>query len=265
MFAPGFTRSRLIRFIALIVALFVGFVLLSSSARAEPNAQAITVSGKVTDQSGIPIADVIVEIIDPATGSTTASATTGSDGVYVVLVDAGTYDVKVTPPESSGFQITTVSNQSLAGNTTLSLSSPIEAQSIFQLSGKITNEAGTPISGVSVDVIDPLSGNIVVSTISDTNGDYAAEIAGGTYTLEVTPPAGSGYQTTHVENQEILEDTVIDFALIPVQTPVTLSGRVFDPLGNGLPSQQIILSGEEGTYTASTDASGAYSIEINRC
>lgn len=55
---------------------------LPTSADSQLMATTFQLSGHVTDQSGNPLSDVTVAVIDPASSSTVASATTASNGSY---------------------------------------------------------------------------------------------------------------------------------------------------------------------------------------
>src|SRR5690242_16717650 len=64
----------------------------------------------------------------------------------------------------------------------------------FQLSGKVTDQSGTPIVAAIVEVKNPTSAGIEASTSTDTNGEYAVPVIGGVYDISVTPPTNSGFR-----------------------------------------------------------------------
>ncbi|MCB0163842.1 MAG: carboxypeptidase regulatory-like domain-containing protein, partial [Anaerolineae bacterium] len=112
----------------------------------------------------------------------------------------------------------------------------------FQLSGRVTNQSGSPVAGAEVAVIDPATSTTVTSATSDANGNYAITVDEGTYDIKVTPPTGSGFGESVSPGQVIGGDTNLDFVLVPAGS-VTLSGKVLDANGNGVPNQQVQLYG----------------------
>ncbi|HMR68492.1 MAG TPA: carboxypeptidase-like regulatory domain-containing protein, partial [Anaerolineae bacterium] len=108
------------------------------------------------------------------------------------------------------------------------------AAAVFQLSGRVTNQAGSPIAGATVAVINPATSATVASDTTDTNGNYAMTVDEGTYTVKVTPPAGSRFGESVSPGQVISGETNLDFVLVPAGL-VTVSGRMLDAKGDGLP------------------------------
>src|SRR5579862_5796080 len=120
------------------------------------------------------------------------------------------------------------------------------AQSSFQLSGRVTNNSGSPLPGSNVAVLAAGTSTVITGGTTDTNGQYAISVPGGTYDVRVTPAAGSGFGVATALNETISGDRVIDFVLVPAGS-ATLSGRVLDGLGAGLPNQSVYLTPAGGT------------------
>src|SRR5258708_2558106 len=78
--------------------LWVGVVALAISAAAEAG----TLTGHVRDQSAAATAGATIDVLTPATTTVVATATTTPAGAYTIGIADGTYDVRVTPPLSSG-------------------------------------------------------------------------------------------------------------------------------------------------------------------
>ncbi len=133
----------------------------------------------------------------------------------------------------------------------------------FPLSGRVTNQSGGPLPGSTVEVINPSNSMTVASATTDSTGYYTVSVLGGTYNVKVTPPTGSGFGAAIALNQNITSDTNLDFVLVPPGS-VSLSGRVLDGLGNGLPNQYVNMYPAGGTPlpTVLTDASGNYSFQV---
>lgn len=134
----------------------------------------------------------------------------------------------------------------------------------FQVSGKVRNQLGNPLPNTTIAVTDPGTGSTIVSATTDASGNYSLSVEGGTYTIKVTPPAGSGFQSVTALNRVIAGATILDFALVPADTS-ELSGRLLDALGNPLPRQNIglALAGTNNYRYVLTDATGKYSIRVS--
>lgn len=135
--------------------------------------------------------------------------------------------------------------------------------SAFTLSGRVTNQSGYPLPGTIVEVIDPATSNTLVSTSTDSGGNYAVSVDSGAYNVRVTPPAGSGFGAATALNRTIDRDTILDFVLVPAGS-VRLSGRMLDALGNPLAEQYVSIRpvGTHNSTQYTTGASGYYEFEV---
>ena len=133
----------------------------------------------------------------------------------------------------------------------------------FQLSGKVTQQDGALFVGATVEVINPANAMIVATTVTDMTGSYLLSVPGGTYNVKVTPPAGSGFQPAIDQNRILNSNTILDFILVPSVVFATLSGKVTDAAGNGVPNQGVTIIGlsNNNRGDATTDAAGNYSIQ----
>lgn len=150
----------------------------------------------------------------------------------------------------------------LIGTFLLFYAHPISA-SAFQLSGRITNQAGNPIPQTQI-IVNLNNCCDIGNTATDINGNYQFTINNsGFYNINAIPPADSGLQATVNFVQNINSDFTRNFVLIPVGPTFTISGRVLDRSGNGLPNQIIGFSPLIGNgQNIQTDASGNYSIQL---
>lgn len=148
----------------------------------------------------------------------------------------------------------------LARNSAGSLSS---AQG-YQLSGRVTDQSGTPLPGSVVEVLDASGGSTVNGATADASGNYSLSVPGGIYDVRVTPPGGSGFGPSVVLGRNINADTVLDLVLVP-DGVVNLSGRILDALGQGVPDQTVRLIPDGGSSLPPvlTDASGGYSFQVS--
>lgn len=134
----------------------------------------------------------------------------------------------------------------------------------YQLSGRVTDQSGTPLPGSFVEVIEPSGGSPVAGATADVSGSYSLSVPGGIYDVKVTPPGGSGFGTSVALGRNINADTVLDLVLVP-NGVINLSGRILDALGNGVPDQTVRLTPDGGSSLPAvlTDASGSYSFQVS--
>ncbi len=93
----------------------------------------------------------------------------------------------------------------------------------FQLSGKVSNQSGTGLSGALVEVVNPSTAATVASGTTDAGGQYTVSVEEGTYDVRVTPPAGSGFQEQRILNVQIANNSILNIAL----------ARLYPSLKNG--------------------------------
>ncbi len=122
------------------------------------------------------------------------------------------------------------------------------------LEGQVTdNSSGAPLFDASI----VLDGN---TTASDLFGQYATGTASsGTYTVTV---ARAGYVTQNIPGVSLTagSTTTLDVALVP-STAFTQTGQVLDQAtGAAIPGAQVQFTSLTGTYGATTDGSGNFSI-----
>ncbi len=128
----------------------------------------------------------------------------------------------------------------------------------FTLSGRVSDNANNSIVGATIDVIDPSNNTTVASALTDLGGNYITIVNGGTYNVQVTPPAGSNFSPAIALSQNVSGDKVLNFSLVPAGT-VILSGHIYDPFGTPLENQKVSI----GSIDSVTDANGYYSLQVS--
>ncbi len=130
------------------------------------------------------------------------------------------------------------------------------------LSGKVTDEQGRPVSGVKIQ-----AGR--VSAITGVDGTYTMLLSLGRYYIQVTPPLGSDLLRPASTEVDVEEDVTLDITLT---SGYLLSGRVTDLEGKGIADVFVLAYSPtrfEYTYTSSDGSyrirllSGTYSLSIN--
>jgi hypothetical protein len=147
---------------------------------------AFSISGRVVDSDGNPLAGLTVQL----TGSDMTTTATGTSGNYSFtdLPVGGTYTVTPSNPDYN-FAPASQSFQNLDGHKTADFTGTYKYGSI---AGRVTDESGKAISNVSVTLTgSPQS----LTTSTDSNGNYKVSLLpkGNTYTVK---PSSRGYSFT---------------------------------------------------------------------
>ncbi|MCS7263642.1 MAG: carboxypeptidase regulatory-like domain-containing protein [Armatimonadetes bacterium] len=218
--------------------------------------------GQVIDaQTNQGIAGALVTVISGTT--TVASATTDPQGNFTIPnVPVGVYTVQATAPNYKPASVTGVQVQTGATTrVTLALS---RAQP-GSISGRVTRADGTPIGGVTVEVVQPATGEVVVSVVTEDRftviGGYSrnyliANVPLGTYTVRIR---ALGYTPTPTERtgivvQEATETQNVNFVLRAEYTfprGIQLISIPYDYTGTGLTINNLL--GTDRIITWETD------------
>ena len=216
-----------------------------------------TVSGRITDASGVAVADATVTLSSTKGGATVRS---GTDGRYVAgqLIE-GTYSVTIA---KTGFSSVTQSNYTVTGGGSQTLN-----QQIVRLQGGISGTvtltgAGTGLPGASVTAINQSTGR-AYTAVSAANGAYSltglsladysvtatlAEYTGGTaQSVSITPDATAGSASFVLQKNE-----------------AGIAGTVVSSAGGAVGGVTVQLSGELGSASVvagSGTRAGQYEIQ----
>ncbi|MBU1704648.1 MAG: carboxypeptidase regulatory-like domain-containing protein, partial [Nanoarchaeota archaeon] len=178
-----------------------------------------------------------------------------------------TYIIKINDVECSSWSV---------GN--FQLSDPIQLSTKAKLSGVIQDSNGNPINGATVKWTD-CSDNIVVSTLTNSNGDFTLSAAAGSYKFKVTVNY-DGVLVTYtfkINDQECGYWAVGNYAFpepLKLSSDFTLSGYIKDMSNNPLKDVGVELytcseSYVKGALTSSTgyfamsDDAGSYKIKLD--
>ncbi|WP_411967378.1 right-handed parallel beta-helix repeat-containing protein [Haloferax sp. YSSS75] len=288
----------------------VGKVDCSSPLTTEPGTSApetAGVQGTVTNASGSALSgvDVVVYRDDGTDFVQVTTGTTKSDGTYSIDgIDAssGSADLKVEFSDT-GYQaewyddVATKASATVltvsAGTVETGIDAQLAAVDTATVGGTVTNEAGTPLSGVDVTVYrDDGTGTFTEWTTetTDANGNYAIDVQPVDPTdtdvgvkLRYRDPAGVYTTVWHdqqsTETAEAVtvpvggERTDLNATLVSLSTPsqgtARISGWVTNESGDPLDGLLVVVSRDDGTGTfvqqpsVGTDSEGRYSTVVD--
>ncbi len=150
-----------------------------------------SISGIVSNQDGVPIPNVVVQVVDYYNSSVTYD-----DGSYEIFaIPQGVYTLTFSKP---GYDTLTIENVQVANGENTELNVTInQIQGTSNLICYVENVVGIPVNGALIEIVG--------TTISGTTGMAGActiqNIPTGIYSVRVSK---SGYQTQVIEHVEIL-------------------------------------------------------------
>jgi thermitase len=197
------------------------------------------------------------QVIDAEDGSAISGAQV-SDGIRTVLTDAtGGYTIDNVPPgtyqvfaSKEGYETSSLTLNVLLGTTAVADFSLTKTIVPGSITGSVTDaEGGSPIVGAMVS-----DGTRTATT--DTSGEYTiADVPAGSYGVTASK---EGYESSSL-TVDVLSgsNAVVDFSLNEVIIPGSITGSVTDA-EDGSPIVGATVN--DGTRTATTDATGRYTI-----
>ncbi len=250
-------------------------------------ADQVLLSGYIYDPLGNPVSNQSVRLT--SSNNSIVTATTDPSGSYSLQVLPDTYDLQVFSINNSlssnvpqWYQLRKLSftlNQSTILNFTL----PAKKVTVH-----VQDSSNNPVSNVTITTSHPNNGSWANTTGLTLNNNFTFDLAESRYAspqpttdssgdailwlfptgngsndpyiFTATPPSGSGFATTTLSNNTITNDVTKTITLLE---PITLSGHIYDPLGNPVSNQSVRLTGANSSVTtATTDPSGSYSLQV---
>ncbi|KAA3631222.1 MAG: DUF4382 domain-containing protein [Calditrichaeota bacterium] len=226
-----------------------------------------TLAGMVTDGSGLPVFNALVE----ANSMEYSTATyTDSTGAYMFILPQGTYDIAAVP--DSGYLVDTMYAGVVlnAGDALMGFDFVFTEEIVVTngvISGMVTDTLGNPVIGTMVDIN---SSGFSGFAWTDSTGMYVFDVLADTYDISITPDSGSVVDTMYMGVLLAAGDTlsgfdfVISDEVIIIPTgPGYITGSVLDTLGAAFPVMMVsAISGTDTTLTM-TDASGNYMFTLD--
>jgi len=240
-----------------------------------------SISGRVTDSGGNGITNVTVYIYDP-TGSYVNSSATDTSGDYTVPnLAAGQYKIHYYA-DNAGNYISEYYNDkktidlaelvSLSeGQTLTGMDAQLDTGGI--ISGRVTDSVGNGLENATMHILDT-DNNTISLQGTNADGDYSfSKIPPGRYRVYCNPTNLGNYLWEYYDNKREPEladvlTTAVGQTLSGINFQVeegsTISGRVTDSSGNGIPDVTVYFYGSSDNYasTCITGATGDYSMSL---
>lgn len=176
----------------------------------------------VHDTTGRAIEGADLDVIRQSTGEKlfTPHDKTDSLGLATVAIPSDTFMIRVQPPIGTIFDRVVLPDMVITDDTTLDIALPEVPR--VNLSGRITDLSGTGLPQIVIDLVSPISGEIVFvdNNETDTLGNYSLAVPIGTFDLEIKPPRGSRYVAAKFADVTFEADTTWDDIVL-------ISGYIF--------------------------------------
>jgi hypothetical protein len=231
----------------------------------------VPIYGQVFGERGQPLADVSV-LAENTTGVVTAPVQTDDNGWYHLRVEPGTY-VVVAAGRPGGRDPTLRAEAGFVDDPGLPLDFEYVDLGLKPVSGRVVS-AGAPLSGARVRFTSeslaayPEGATHTVEALTNASGAFDTRLLRGAWTLTVLPMAqdpASPMTLTHLD-----VDDEVDLGDVAVAPLWPLAGNVVDP--DGLPVERASIRCTEvatvpsdaRTWTTTTDALGAFSVDVSQ-
>jgi len=228
----------------------------------QPPAATDRIQGQVLFTDGSPVGGATVEaraarIFDEwdSSGRDQARALTGAGGRFELRdLRLGEYELTVTGPGAQP-AVTHATVRTGSEQVRLVLGQMVE----IWVNGYVTSRSGGPVAGVTVTA-DGLDTHVE----SGADGTFGFFLnvpdhrrVGMALTREGFEPARVGLDPAARDSLGVVP---VDVTLTPTQGQLTMSGRVVDAEGRGLPGKSVYLSGDGSKYRAKTEGTGGFVI-----
>lgn len=223
-------------------------------------------SGTVDDSGGLPVANADINVYDQATGTKllTPDDNTGLAGAFAVVVPAGTYTVRASPPATVLLVAQEIEDVAVNGTTSMGT---ITLPPGFLLTGTVVDaQTQAPIADVDIDVDHAVTGRRVITPGDNTNagGVFAAVVPFGLYHVSFDPDPGVLYAGREVYN--VFVSTTHDMGVVTLQQGFAVTGTLTSPSGAVAAADIDVDSTTTGARVYvphdETDANGSFSIVL---
>lgn len=189
---------------------------------------AIRVLGRIRGPGGRPIAGVKLDFdrLDDGARQPVLGNVTNAFGNCAVSIEAGSYRVTATPPDSTDLAPVRTSERTLGGLDTLDFA----LEFAVHLDARVADVAGAPVPAARIVFERSSDGARMPAwgNLTDAEGRCRAGVAAGEYRVVAEPPPGTRLVARRVIAVSLGEDASLDLAL---ETGFVVTGEVRDPRG----------------------------------
>jgi len=248
----------------------------------------ITFTGRLLDANGNGVPGQSI-CMSPGPSGPPVCQTTDSAGHYFFELAPGDYKVMI-GGGSSGDSLNVPGSYflqnrywegaflSLTQNTILDITLPIRRVRVY-----VQDPTGNPVANARVFTGMVLSTDLTIANLPASGQSYylpgAPQVTHADgyadlwlfpsspdepYTVIADPPLGTSYVRSSITQLHITRDTVVTITLGTPTSLVSLTGRVLDPDGTGLPGQSVCVAPGDTYYVTcqTTDAEGKYVLQL---
>ena len=189
-------------------------------------------SGHVTDENGVGIGSIDLQVVDRDTGEQVLTPGDDTDitGFYDVVVPEGEFDLEWRSVAPGGLPWIPVTMREVIDQDTV-----IDVTMVVghYVSGTVRDAAGMPVAGVNMDFVDAATGVKLDTPGDNTNalGFYQVQVPVGEYVVRAKPAVATRLVPGEMTGVVITGDLPgVDFTLVQ---GVLVSGRVTAAAGGG--------------------------------
>ena len=210
-----------------VIASSLAGVLSCSEIPTAPRLGSVTVSGRITDRDGPPIAGlrVVFETVGLVTPTQTVK-TTDADGRFGIKLAEGVYRVRLVPAFGTGYPEATLNEMKIgAAGATIDY-----RYTGVRVSGNITGPNSTTLPDAVVSTFGLSGGEYYYATGLNAAGSYSMLIPAGVYDFNASSGGyDSGLPHIQSSNVPVASDTTINFSLTGFAVTATMT------VGGGAP------------------------------
>ena len=232
----------------------------------------VTVEGRVTDGSGVPVADADLDFFESGSGAKVDPSAPGFEsqsdktdifGEYEMVVIPEVYDIRYEPPANRPDLAPIFVREIILGTDRVQ---DVTLPEGSRLGGTLRDPDGAPVAGADLDVRDPDTGTKIATVRDDTDADgrFDTTVIRGEWDVVFRPPVGSGAGPLRLERVDLNSDLETDVTLPRgfTLTGVVQRGDGSRVRGADLDFENVETARRVPTSDDATDTDGSFRINV---